>query len=264
MQFYPLTKPSQVGEALSFLYGQGFVNVYPITLMERFGVDRPGLFFHCARGREGIIALVALQNGVCHIAASDGADFAALAGFAACIPGLSQAIGGDSCMARLGGGDRKHFLIMRESRRDAPRGDFDIRRAEGELLRGTHALLSANGFRVGGYDEYYTAQFYSAREDYGRVYALVFENRVCSTASVVAKGEKLAMLGAVATAADCRGRGYASALIAHITKALLSEGKTPCIACDNPAALSVYLGCGFEENDLMTVRDLTRYPLAGV
>ena len=67
---------------------------------------------------------------------------------------------------------------------------------------------------------------------------------------------------AVATAADCRRRGYASALIAHITKELLSGGKTPCIACDNPAALSVYQGCGFEETDCMTVRDLRRQPLS--
>jgi len=261
MKLFSLTKPSQAAEALTFLYGQGFVNVYPITLLERFGINRPGLFFHCARSRNGILALTAVRDGVCHIAASGGADFKALAGFVALIPGLFQAIGGASSMAPLGGGDKKHFLIMRKAGPAAPRGDFDIVEAQGELLRGTHALLSANGFPVGSYDGYYAARFYSRREDYGRVYALISESRVCSTASVVAKGERLAMIGGVATAADCRGRGYASALVAYITKELISEGKTPCIACDNPVALSVYQGCGFEKTDYMMVRDLRRQPL---
>lgn len=61
-----------------------------------------------------------------------------------------------------------------------------------------------------------------------------------ATAMTVAECHGAALLGAVATRPDCRGRGYASACVSTLAHTMLAKGKAVWICPKNPAAQRLY------------------------
>lgn len=57
----------------------------------------------------------------------------------------------------------------------------------------------------------------------------------------------MAEVSGVATWADCRGRGYARALIGHVMRAMVARGETPFLHsyADNAGAIALYESLGF-------------------
>lgn len=82
----------------------------------------------------------------------------------------------------------------------------------------------------------------------GLIYG-VFENGVlASTAQTSAANSQSAMVVAVATKPQYRGRGYASAVVTALCRASFAQGKKfLCLFYDNPAAGRIYRRIGFEE-----------------
>jgi len=71
--------------------------------------------------------------------------------------------------------------------------------------------------------------------------------RVVSTASASAETPEAAMIIAVATDPEFRGRGYASACTAQLVKELNERGKSACLFYNDPAAGRIYQRLGFRE-----------------
>ena len=53
------------------------------------------------------------------------------------------------------------------------------------------------------------------------------------------------MIGSVATRPDCRGRGYAGALVTGLTARVARAGKAPRIVCQNDNARRLYERLGY-------------------
>lgn len=68
-----------------------------------------------------------------------------------------------------------------------------------------------------------------------------------SAASCVAETNSAAMIIGVATRADRRGRGYATACVCRLVSDLRQKGKSACLIFHNPAAGAIYHRLGFRD-----------------
>lgn len=73
------------------------------------------------------------------------------------------------------------------------------------------------------------------------------DHRLLSMASAVAETGDAAMIIAVATDPEFRGRGYASACVARLVKGLNRRGRSACLFYNNPVAGRIYQRLGFRE-----------------
>lgn len=72
--------------------------------------------------------------------------------------------------------------------------------------------------------------------------------RLIATASTSAENSESAMVVGVATAIDCRGKGYASAVVSALCRDCFERGKKYlCLFYDNPVAGRIYNRIGFQE-----------------
>jgi len=84
-----------------------------------------------------------------------------------------------------------------------------------------------------------------SQKQYADIYYVSANGRPLSTASVVAKNKKYAVIGNVFTDREYRGRGYAAALVRGCVGKALGEGLTPVLFCER-ALVKYYEGLGFE------------------
>jgi uncharacterized protein len=70
---------------------------------------------------------------------------------------------------------------------------------------------------------------------------------VVSAACISARTDQAAMIGAVFTPPENRGKGYASSLVHAMCAALLAGRRRPCLFYHNPDAGRIYLRLGFRE-----------------
>lgn len=74
------------------------------------------------------------------------------------------------------------------------------------------------------------------------------DGRLIATASTSAENSESAMVVGVATATDCRGKGYASAVVSALCRDCFERGKKYlCLFYDNPVAGRIYNRIGFQE-----------------
>lgn len=74
------------------------------------------------------------------------------------------------------------------------------------------------------------------------------DGRLIATASTSAENSESAMVVGVATAIDCRGKGYASAVVSALCWDCFERGKKYlCLFYDNPVAGRIYNRIGFQE-----------------
>ena len=81
----------------------------------------------------------------------------------------------------------------------------------------------------------------------GRAYVIQEGGDMVSTALTTAENSSSALIRGVATATTHRNKGLATACTAALCRDLQTEGKTPCLFYDNPAAGSIYRRMGFQE-----------------
>ncbi len=143
----------------------------------------------------------------------------------------------------------KHILVYR-GKKESSTACYAL---ESEL-RAIWQLLCDNFHNMPDYDEFYQTK--TAQRLYlgGRTGAIYDGTCLASTASVLVTASDYALLGAVATHSACRKRGHAGNILRLLIGDLLDNQKTPIILCDNPVAIHLYRGMGFEEYGKMTVR----------
>ncbi len=143
----------------------------------------------------------------------------------------------------------KHILVYR-GKKEPSTASY----ARDSAMKEIWQLLCENFHNMPDYDEFYQAK--TAQRLYlGGCTGVIYDNtRIASTASVLVAANDYALLGAVATHPACRKRGHAGNILRLLIGDLLDRRKTPIILCDNPVAIHLYRGMGFEEYGKMTVR----------
>ncbi len=143
----------------------------------------------------------------------------------------------------------KHILVYR-GKKESSTASY----AQDGELKDVWQLLCDNFQNMPDYDEFYQAK--TAQRLYlgGRTGMIYDGAHMASTASVLVAASDYALLGAVATHPACRKRGHAGNILRLLIGDLLDDRKTPIILCDNPVAIHLYQGMGFEEYGKMTVR----------
>lgn len=86
-----------------------------------------------------------------------------------------------------------------------------------------------------------------------RGYHIKEEGKIIASAETTAENSQSAMIVAVATHPDHRGKGYATAVMSKLCDDLIVEGKSLCLFYDNPDAGLVYKRIGFEDIDIWSV-----------
>ncbi|WP_069203062.1 GNAT family N-acetyltransferase [Bacillus testis] len=81
----------------------------------------------------------------------------------------------------------------------------------------------------------------------GRTYFIAENGKPISSASTTAENTNSAMVMAVCTANEARGKGYASRIVSKLASDLLKEGRVPCLFYDNPVAGKIYKAIGFRD-----------------
>lgn len=127
-----------------------------------------------------------------------------------------------------------------------------VMRLEGERLpdnrvqapaspRSVYPLL-ARCFQEGlpAFDSWYVDVSHRLRHGGCHMAVLNDSQGLAATAMTVAECRSAALLGAVATRPDCRGRGYATACVSTLAHAMRKEGKSVWICPKNPAAQRLY------------------------
>lgn len=143
----------------------------------------------------------------------------------------------------------KHILVYRASKQEST-----ATYASDSDLPEIWQLLRSNFHNLPDYNDFYQAK--TAQRLYldGCTGVIHDGTRIASTASILMQTDDYALLGAVATHPDCRKRGHAGNILRLLIGELLDHKKTPIILCDNPIAIHLYLGMGFEEYGKMTVK----------
>ncbi|WP_069650070.1 GNAT family N-acetyltransferase [Caloranaerobacter ferrireducens] len=87
----------------------------------------------------------------------------------------------------------------------------------------------------------------------GRGYYIEEDGKMVSVAQTTAENSTSAMIVGVCTHPDYRKRGYATACMTKLCKALLNEGKSLCLFYDNPKAGRIYKRLGFKDMGIWTM-----------
>jgi predicted GNAT family acetyltransferase len=89
--------------------------------------------------------------------------------------------------------------------------------------------------------------YHTLKNKEGRAWVIEERGQIVAVAQSAAESERLAMIVGVCTHPAWRQRGYASACMARLCRALSAEGKIPCLFYDNPNAGRIYKRLGFED-----------------
>lgn len=107
------------------------------------------------------------------------------------------------------------------------------------LLQGAFPGFSAP------FDAFYADLSHRVRHGVARVYWLADRGNPAATASMVCRDDANALLGAVATAQEYRGRGYGRYLVSRLTREALQSGCAACLLCKSGAARRLYAHIGY-------------------
>lgn len=143
----------------------------------------------------------------------------------------------------------KHILVYRGDKKMST-AQF----AKDEQLPDVWQLLRNNFSGIPNYSDFLQAKTNQRLYLGGQTSVITADNAIASTASVLAQSDRYALLGAVATHPDHRKRGHAANALSLLINHLLDQKKTPIILCDNPVAIHLYQGMGFEEYGKMMVQ----------
>ncbi len=187
------------------------------------------------------------------IAASPAFDPEEMGSFLSMSLSLREVAGEKSVMERLlphlaGDAEKAVLFTLRNADSLGPEAG-ELREARGiEEFRQVHDLLSAEpSFDMPAFDRYYSSAFYRRREAGASSFFLEEDGKAVCTASVLMQTPEAAVVHAVTTREDCRGRGLAARLLSSLCRRLLGEGKQVYLTCRSEPAMGLYRRLGFTE-----------------
>lgn len=234
----------------AFLDKNYLLNTYMLGYIKRFGFDRNFCEVFGA-GEKNLSAVMLRYYNTFYISSDNCADFEEIAAFLNMRNDISEITGDKASLSHLSEGlyykSKKECSFLISNKLFDRRIKSSPIIAQSRDIEEVYILLkSVDTFCLPEYDEFFTSWFYRCRDGGGKTYIIKDNGSIVSTASVLINAEKSAMIGAVATKSDCRGKGYAGDAVYTAAQELLKDNKTPCISFDNPAAGRVYKSLGFE------------------
>ncbi len=143
----------------------------------------------------------------------------------------------------------KHILVYHGKKKPST-----ALQAQPEHMPDVYQLLHNHFPNIPNYNDFIQAKTNQRLYLGGQTGVVTVDGSVVSTASVLVQSDRYALLGAVATHPDHRKCGYATNILHLLINELLENNKTPIILCDNPVAIHLYQGMGFEEYGKMMVQ----------
>ena len=113
-------------------------------------------------------------------------------------------------------------------------------------LREVYRVITAQFPLPGGFAPWYTDLNHRIRHGCARAYLLREAGRPVSACLISAESPLAGLISAVTTLPDCRGRGYASSLLAAACADLLADGRRPVLEC-REAMIPFYSRLGFAD-----------------
>lgn len=108
----------------------------------------------------------------------------------------------------------------------------NVRRLTGKEISEAFKLFTG-GKMTRGDEIRYTFRVRCSNHEKAAVYGIYdSENRLLSTASVIAVNEKYALIGDIFTRPDARGQHFATSLCQHCIREILKKNKTPFLLCN--------------------------------
>ncbi len=104
-----------------------------------------------------------------------------------------------------------------------------------------------DNFTPPAFDEFYVDVNHKIRHNAIRIASINSNDGLAAVAMTVAESSNAAVLGAVACDPEYRKHGYGSAVVRHLTNALIDEGKTVYLHRAENANANFYANLGFKE-----------------
>ncbi len=208
-------------------------NIYPLSILQ--GYPKDDAFYRAYQSENGILVYA---GGTAYLSGEFEQD--ELSSFLAML-GVAEIV-------QPNPRGNKHILVY-EGTALPSTADY----MQESQLRDVWQLLKRSFDNIPDYTEFYQAK--TAQRLYlGGKTGVIMKDELASTASVLMQTDTHALLGAVATHINHRKQGHAANILYLLIDELLQNNKTPIILCDNPVALHLYRGMGFEEYGKMTVK----------
>lgn len=139
-------------------------------------------------------------------------------------------------------GDAPAVMVYSGERRHCE--NDNVRRLTGKEISEAFKLFTG-GKMTQGDEIRYTFRVRCSNREKAAVYGIYdSENRLLSTASVIAVNEKYALIGDVFTRPDALGQHFATSLCQHCCREILKKDKTPFLLC-NKSMIDFYKKTGF-------------------
>ncbi len=143
----------------------------------------------------------------------------------------------------------KHILVYHDGKKPST-----AEYAQPDQMLHIWQLLRHNFDNIPHYNDFLQAKTNQRLYLGGQTGVISVDGNVVSTASILVQSDGYALLGAVATHPEHRKCGHAANVLCLLINQLLDNKKTPIILCDNPVAIHLYQGMGFEEYGKMMVQ----------
>lgn len=229
-----IRRSTDISTMLARLESDPVGNIYPLAIMQ--GYPQQDDFYRAFESEAGILVYA---GGTAYLSGEFEPDE---------LHSFLSMIGAQEIIAPAPNGN-KHILVYHGAKKNSTAAYAQ----ESQMVQ-IWQLLCNNFANVPPFADFSQAK--TAQRLYlgGRTGVVVEDGRIASTASVLAQSNTHALLGAVATHPDHRKRGHAGNILHMLIHELLENNKTPIILCDNPVAIHLYRGMGFEEYGKMTVK----------
>lgn len=218
------------------------------TLLECYGTGSSicGLWLQ-TDGNSAPTAAISVFSGWLAISAGSGADLDELAEFAGATGGFRHVeAAADVCGALNLGGEYREAHIMRYVADNPVVVPVEI--YESPSPREIYSIVcgaDAHFAEIADFAGWYTHTSHLFRHGLGFGAVLRENGKPVSTGGVYATGERVAVIGCVATLPDYRGKGYAAAIVNYLAGRILGLGKTPVLICASASLAGYYERLGF-------------------
>lgn len=210
------------------------------ALFKTYGSSQSFAMFWVQRTDDIPSAAICRVDGSMTVCACENADFEELECFVNAVGFLSITCDSE-CMKKLGFEPSNTSFTVKYSGRYEPE-KTDISRDCSK--RKVYDLLCGCGFELGDYGAFLADVCARLNKGTASMAAAEENEDVLACAFALFEGEKSVLLGAVATAPQARGRGYASALVG--TLANEKSDKEVFLFCRNDSLVNFYGKIGFE------------------
>ena len=217
------------------------------ALLQAYGTGRG---FFCVWVQDGCRACIARLESSFFLVDLGGADYEEAAFFLefnpffTCLAGEAEAISRAAVFFSSPCHIRRNRLMRWEGPPPPCGSDGIDRRPD---LKEVYRIMTAQFPLPGGFAPWYTDLSHRIRHGCARAYLMREAGRPVSTCLVSAESPLAGLISAVTTLPDCRGRGYASALLAAACADLRDAGRRPVLEC-REAMIPFYERLGFEED----------------